>query len=494
MKPLPLRNSLTIVYTSILAVLVSALALATHAMFVRQLDNDATSSLEEKARGLHGYLQFKDGMPVLEYDRNDADSAAFVDDATDYYQVYDGHTGRLLVQSPGLESLGLQYTPDEVAEFRKNPGPHDVHTDRGRLRLITTVISPRPGEPYVVQVGDLLDSVDRTLAGFDRLLLWNILGGLAVAAFAGRWLAGRALAPLSQLAGATHAIGITSLDARLTVRGVGDELDQVAAAFNHALARVEHSVSEMRQFSAALAHELRTPLAILRGEAELALAPSSSDDERRQALSRQIDECDRLTRLINQILMLARAEAGEITMGTKIVDVALLAASVVEDIEPVAAARGIAMSCDGSGDALVRGDAGWLQRLLLILLDNAIKFTRQDGRIAVHYSRANGLVRVAVTDTGIGVAPDALPHLFERFYRADRSRSHETQGAGLGLALAKWIVDRHDGTITVTSRPGQGTTFIVSLRALPRAVHHSGEPGEARRAGGYSTGVPMNAS
>ena len=491
MKPLPLRNSLTIVYTSILAVLVSALALATHAVLVRQLDRDATSRLEEKARGLHGYLQFKNGMPVLEYDRSDADSAAFVDDATDYYQVYDAQSGRLLVQSPGLESLGLQYTSGEVAEFFKDPGPHDVHTDRGRLRLISTVISPSPGETYVVQVGDLLDGVDKTLAGFDRLLLWNILGGLAVAAFAGRWLAGRALTPLSQLAGATQAIGITNLDARLTVRGAGDELDQVATAFNNALARVEHSVSEMRQFSAALAHELRTPLAIFRGEAELALAPSSTDDDRRQALSRQMDECDRLTRLINQILMLARAEAGEITMATDIVDIAALAASVVEEIEPVAAARGIVMSCGGSGNVLVRGDAGWLQRLLLILLDNAIKFTGDGGRISVVSSRTRGLVRVAVTDTGVGIASDALPHLFERFYRADRARSHDTQGAGLGLALAKWIVDRHDGAITVTSRPGQGSTFIVNLRALPRAVD---EPRETKNASRYSTGLPMNAS
>src|SRR6185503_13091055 len=204
----------------------------------------------------------------------------------------------LLTQSLGLEALGLHYTPDEVAEFRANPGPHDVQTDRGRLRLLTSVISPTPSEVYLVQVGELLTSVNATLAGFDRLLSWGILGGLALAAVAGRWLAGRALAPLSRLAFATQGIGIKNLDARLSVRGANDELDQVAEAFNHALARVELSVGEMRQFSAALAHELRTPVAILRGEAELALRPSSSDEDLRQVLMRQIDEFDRLTRLI----------------------------------------------------------------------------------------------------------------------------------------------------------------------------------------------------
>ena len=297
MKPLPLRTSLTIVYTSILVVLMTGLAITTHSLFVRQLDEAATTSLEEKARGLHGYLQFKGGMPVLVYKGDDLDAVGFIDDATDYYQVFDARDGRLLTQSPGLEALGLHYTPSEVAELRAKAGTHDVQTDRGRLRLLSSVITPTPDEVYLVQVGELLTSVDATLAGFDRLLLWRILGGLALAVVAGRWLAGRALVPLSRLALATQGIGIKNLNARLPVRGADDELDQVAQAFNHALARVEFSVEEMRQFSAALAHELRTPVAILRGEAELALRPTASGEDLRQVLVRQIDEFDRLTRL-----------------------------------------------------------------------------------------------------------------------------------------------------------------------------------------------------
>jgi heavy metal sensor kinase len=467
-KPLPLRISLTIAYTGIFAVLMTGLAIAAHSLFVRQLDEAATITLEEKARGLHGYLQFKDGAPVLEYKGDDVDAAAFVDDATDYYQVFDARDGRLLTQSPGLEALGLHYTPDEVAELRANVGPHDVQSDRGRLRLLTSVISPRPGEVYLVQVGELLTSVDATLAGFDRLLLWMIAGGLALAAVAGRWLASSALAPLSRLAVATQGIGIKNLDARLSVRGANDELDHVAQAFNRTLARVERSVGEMRQFSAALAHELRTPVAILRGEAELALRPSASGEDLRQVLMRQIDEFDRLTRLINQILTLARAEGGEIEMANRSVDLAALGASVAEQIEPVAAEQGITLSCDVADGVVVRGDAGWLERLLLILLDNAIKFTPEGGRISIAFSCAKGLAHVAVTDTGMGISPDALPHLFERFYRVDPARSHQTQGAGLGLALAKWIAERHSGTIDVKSRTGEGSTFTVSLPASSR--------------------------
>ena len=437
MTPLPLRTSLTLVYTGMLALLVTALAVSEHSLLVHRLNADATNNLEEKARGLHGYLRFVGGLPVLQYNRDDADSAAFVEDATDYFQTYDADTGLLLMQSPGLKSLGLHYTPGQVAAFRKNPGFTDVQTDRGRLRLSSTVVSPTAHERYLVQVGEMLTSVDRTIAGFDRELMWRILVGLALSAILGRWLAGRALAPLSRLALATSEIDISNLNARITPRGTNDELDQVVSAFNNALARVERSVGEMRQFSAALAHELRSPLAILRGEAELALRPSASDEDRRLALSRQIDECDRLTRLINQILTLARAEGGEITIANEPIDLADLAESVTDQIEPVAAARRIVMTCNAANGVIVAGDVGWLERLLLILLDNAIKFTADGGRISVTCSRENSVARVAVADNGMGIPAESLPHVFERFYRADPARARPTPGAGLGLALAK---------------------------------------------------------
>ncbi|MCC7243594.1 MAG: sensor histidine kinase, partial [Acidobacteria bacterium] len=184
-------------------------------------------------------------------------------------------------------------------------------------------------------------------------------------------------------------------------------------------------------------------------------------------------EFDRLTRLINQILTLARADAGEIRLANEPVDLAALASSVAEQLEPVAAARGLALTCEGAGPVMVRGDAGWLQRLLLILLDNAIKFTPDGGRIAMTVSRASGLAQVTVADTGIGVPADVLPHLFERFYRANRAKSRQTEGAGLGLALAHWIAERHQATISVTSAPGEGSTFTVRLPAAPVSMNAS---------------------
>jgi heavy metal sensor kinase len=462
-KPLALRTSLTLVYTGMLAFLVSALAFGFHRTLVRQLDAESITALGEMTRGLHGYLSFAGGAPALEYNTGDPEAVTFIEEATRYYQVYDARDGRLLVQSPALDSLGLRYTPGEVQAFLQNPGVEDLQTDRGRLRLQSSLIRNVPGESYLLQVGEPLERLDRAIATFDRQLLWWLGAGLLVAAMVGHWMAGRALAPLSRLARTMRTIDITNLRQRVAVRGAADELDEVAHAFNLALERVEHAVGEMRQFSAALAHELRTPLAVLRGETELALTQALPPEKLREKLEIQLDEFDRLTRLVNQILTLARAEAGEIALAKEPVDLAALSASIADQLETVAGARGVGLTCEASGSVVVTGDAGWLERLLLLLLDNAIKFTPAGGHISMRLSGTNGMACLDVTDTGPGIPPESLPRIFEPFYRGDPSRSRHTEGAGLGLALARWIVDHHGGTVGVTSRLTEGSTFTVRL-------------------------------
>jgi heavy metal sensor kinase len=293
--------------------------------------------------------------------------------------------------------------------------------------------------------------------------LWLLPSALLISAAASWWLAGFALRPLSVLAGAAREIDVRTLERRLPTRGVDDELEDVATAFNDTLSRLEHSVGEMRQFSAALAHELRTPLAALRGEIELSLRRSGRDAAEQATLASQIEELDRLARLIDQILMLARAESGQIRLTFAPVDVGELAVSLVEQLEPVAQARTVDLHCERNGTVLVKGDAGWLQRLLLNLLDNAIKFTREGGTVVVSVAREAGRARIDIRDNGIGMPPEVTAHVFERFFQADPARSSGTDGAGVGLSLVKWIVDRHQGTIEVQSRVGQGSTFTVRL-------------------------------
>jgi heavy metal sensor kinase len=466
--PLPLRTTLTLIFAAVLSVILSAVGWAYHATLKNQLDGSVTADLEDKARALHGYLRFAGRQVTLSYDPGDPDEATFIADATRYYQVYDAISGQLLRQSPGLESLGLKYTATEVHEFRAAPGIRDIHTDRGRLRLTSTIITAADGGVYLVQMGTLLDRLDASLAEFDRVLVIRTLAGVLIAALMGFAFSGFALAPLRRLTRQANAIDIRNLKARLPVRGTGDELDQMADAFNQALARLERSVNEMRQFSAAMAHEMRTPLAILRGEAEMALATPHSSESAREQLTSQIEEYDRLTRLINQILMLARAEAGELSITRTRVELSALAAQVAEQVEPLAEAARITLELNITPHLAVSGDAGWIERLLLILLDNAIKFTPPGGRVTVGVAAHAQRVAVSIADTGIGIEPDARPRVFEPFYRSETA-ARPGEGAGIGLALAKWIADAHDARLTVTSTPGAGSTFSIDFSALPAA-------------------------
>lgn len=456
MKPLTLRTRLTLLYAGVLALLFTTLGVAYYHAFARQLDIDANTTLGEITSGVHGYLRFDRGLPTLDYDRGDPTQVSFIEEATRYYQVYDVKTGRLLVQSPALEPLGVQYTPEEVRAFDSHPRVQEVQTDQRRIRFSNSLISPSDGERYLLQVGVPLDPMDDALDRFLRLLLWSVPVGILAAALTSRWIAGRALVPLVQLAEATRSIDVADLRRRVPVRGAGDELDDVAHSFNDALARLEHAVTEMRQFSTAIAHELRTPLAALRGETELALIQARSPDEYRRGLESQLESLDRLARLISQLLTLARAEAGDIPLKRERVDLGALCASVVEQLEPVAQARGLTLGCQAvnreptpecqavNREFAVTGDHGWIERLLLNLLDNAIKFTPEGGHVTVRVTQVGETVTLEVEDTGIGMQGGG-------------------DGGGLGLRLVKWIADRHHATIDVASQPGAGTVFTVKF-------------------------------
>ena len=460
---LSLRTRLTLLCAATFAVLFALVSIASYRLLARQLDVDATAHLTQLTTGLHGYLQFDGGRPTIAFDDSDTDQVAFVHEATRYYQIYNAHSGQLLAQSDGLDALGLHFTPDEVRTFLGEPRTYDIDTAYGRFRLSNSVISPAEGEHYLLQVGTPMEQMHNALGRYVELLLWIVLPCLMVVLVAIWWTVGAALAPLSQLAADARRIGIGTLDRRLPVRGGGDQLDEVATAFNDTLARLEAAVGEMRQFSFALAHELRTPLTALRGEIELSLLQRRWPPEHESTLTSQIEEIDKLTRLIHQLLTLARADAGEIPVARQTVDLVAMASAVTEHLEPVAQSRDLQLRCDARGPVSVVGDGGWLERLLLNLLDNAMKFTPSGGSVSLSVSRDGDRARIDVRDTGIGMPADVLPHVFERFYRADAARSPVREGAGLGLSLVKWIVDRHQGRIQVDSQPGKGSTFTIWL-------------------------------
>ena len=212
---------------------------------------------------------------------------------------------------------------------------------------------------------------------------------------------------------------------------------------------------------------------VLQGESRLGLSliqMSSPMPGASRSLASQIEDIDRLTRLIEHVLTLARAESGQIPLTFSAVDLGEMATSIVEQLEPVANARAITLRCEAQPTVVANGDAGWLERLVLNLLDNAMKFTHEGGCVVVRVSRNGNRALLEVTDSGIGMTREVAAHVFERFYQADPSRSSASGGAGLGLSLVKWIVDRHHGAVSVTSTPDKGSTFLVTLPAFTNAT------------------------
>ncbi len=330
------------------------------------------------------------------------------------------------------------------------------------------------GQPYTAILMAPLDDVDRELG----LLLWAIfLAVPAALAASGAWsyfMARKALAPMERLRRSTREITAVRLDRRLSVRNAHDELGRLTATINDMIARLERSFAEVRRFTADASHEMRTPLAVIRNEAEVALARPIGEEGCRNLLGSILEEVDRLTRLTDQLLTLAREDADAVLPPQAAVDLAALVRSVVETMRPLAESRGVALTAEAEGPVEVRGDEARLRQVLYNLLDNAIKYTPEGGAVAVRCGRDGGEAVLAVRDTGVGIPPEHLHRVFDRFYRADKARTREQGGAGLGLSIARSIAAAHGGRIELESALGKGATFIVRLPEGGKAPNGEG--------------------
>jgi heavy metal sensor kinase len=461
-RPIGIRARLTVTYALVFVALLGAFGVVSYRVLKNGLDDALSDELVNRAAALRGYLRFTKDNATLSFNHDDPEEAYFIQISTRYYQIYEIGTGRLMAQSPELEILGLDLNPEEV-ESQVQGGPFsDVHTDHGDLRFRNEVIE-QDGRTFLFQIGASMVPMQDALRRYFELMLWLIPLNLVIASIVGWWAAGRALLPVTRLAATARDIEVSDLTRRLPVTGSHDELDKLAQTFNETFSRLAHAIDEMRQFTASISHELRTPLAILRGEAEIALMQPTSNPEFRRVLSSQLEEFEKLTRMINQLLTLARAEAGEIPMGRGPVDLCPLVKSLADQITPIAEARQLHLTVQCEHESIVAaGDSGWLERVILNLLDNAMKFSRSGGMVKISVQTTDKTASIEVSDSGPGISPESLPHIFERFYQADAARSGQ-QGAGLGLSLVKWIVQRHGGSIDVRSNPGVGSTFRVLL-------------------------------
>jgi len=320
------------------------------------------------------------------------------------------------------------------------------------------------GTPYDVTIAVETSNFDRTLTRGSVLIFATAPLFLLIAAFGGYWMSRRALDPVDNMTQAARSIGAQDLAKRLAVPPTRDELARLAETLNAMLARLESAFRKITQFTADASHELRTPVAVMRTSAEIALRKSRGEDEYREALGQILHETDRLSQLIENLLSLARADSGTASMQMERTDVSALLADACEKSRLLADQKGVAFARNGApGPVWMEADPDSIERLFLILLDNAVKYTPSGGNVNVRLGENNGFATVEIRDNGIGISAEDMPHIFDRFYRADRARTREHGGAGLGLAIGKWIAEAHGGEIRIESEPANGSTVQVRI-------------------------------
>ncbi len=479
LAPLKLRTQLAVSYAVLFAILLGAVGVAVYHVMALRLKAEADDNLTDHLAGVWGYISFQTGKPVVVYDTANPHLKYFLDDATRYYQLYDVSNGELLLESADSSMMHLALPPLQARRLVSGV-ENSVAGQNGRLRFRSGLFQAK-GRSYLLRVGLSTEQDVEDLRELRKVLLWLLPITTVIASFVAWWMAGRALGPLRQLENEARSIGITQLNRRLPLRGTHDELDSLAATFNQVFARLDAGFEHMKRFTAYMSHELRTPLTVLRGEAEVSLmhpARMIPPKNWRDLLSSQLEEYDKLDRLIRRFLLLARAEAGEIELDSEEFNVCDLAAVLGNEMTPVAANRGVSLKIACKTWACVVGDRGWIERAILNLLDNAIKYTPPGGTVQLTASAVAGRAVIEVSDTGRGIAETDLPLVFDCFYRGRGSQPKRPAGIGLGLALTKWVVEKHGGEIRVKSTVGQGAVFTILLPLVAEPAPVPAEQGQ----------------
>ncbi|MFZ5572517.1 MAG: sensor histidine kinase [Thermodesulfobacteriota bacterium] len=355
-----------------------------------------------------------------------------------------------------------------------NPVFEDVNISGQQLkvRLLYAVIGPG----IIVQLGRSMEAHDQFLVAFRKMFMLTMASLFVLAVLIGWFLARRALVGVERVSRTAQRISAGSLKERVPVGNKEDEIDQLALTFNQMLDRIQTLVDGIKEMSDNIAHDLKSPVTRIRGLAEVTLTSGSSMGDYEQMAASTVEECDRLLEMINTMLLISRTEAGAFSPHRQPMDLSGLVANACDLFQSVAEDKGIAMSCELCRPAEFMGDVRLLQRMVANLLDNAIQYTESGGRIAVRLeSDPEKGIRISVTDTGIGVSEKALPRIFERFYRADPSRSES--GTGLGLSFARAVARAHGGDILAESTPGKGSCFTVHLPLIHADAPEVDRPG-----------------
>jgi len=456
---LSIRAKLTLWYFSLAALVLIAFAVAIYVYFSRGLLNTIDASLRSHAERIAQAVGHPSSVEELNQTGGLVLAPQFVSvldkDGKVTDQILDTEGHEVPIIQPDLERATTTWRPqfDEVSLSASE-----------RVRIITLPARDEDNEIFFVVVGQSLRDIQPVEKQLVLLLAIANPLALLLASLGGLWLANKALKPVDRLTRAAERIGRGNLSERVEEHQSHDEIGRLAATFNQMISRLEQAFEREQRFTADASHELKTPLAVLRGELEVALRRDRSPEEYRRVLQSSLEEIARLTKLTEDLLTLARSDAGESVLELERVPIDQLATEACAYIGPLADSAGIDLTCDvPANEVSIKGDQKRLKQLLVNLLDNAIKYTTSGGRVRLVLTTDTTGAVIKVTDTGRGIPAASLPHIFERFYRQTDPRDIRVTGFGLGLAISKWIVDAHEGSIDVESNEGAGSTFTIRL-------------------------------
>jgi heavy metal sensor kinase len=455
-KPLALRVRLTAWYFAVVAL--SFLLLGVVALYGmdRSIQGAVDNALQERANAIHSLITREITLHSLANLKRELREHSGLSSTDELMQIADAG-GNWLYRSGSLASRAIPLPREERPT---------VHTDRfaGLLLRVRSEWVSVNGQRFSIQVATPMHEFHEAVEEFRSLLVVAAPFLLICATAGGYFLSRRALTPVQKIIDAAGNIGAANLSSRLAVPNTGDELQRLSETLNNMLSRIEGAFQRIAQFTADASHELRTPLAILRTRAELALRRPRSDSEYREVLGQLLHGLERGSDLVERLMLLARADSGDQILQREPVELDVILQSVCEQGATLAAAKSLRFHSQlSSSDMSLEADADFLERLFLILIDNAVKYTESGGEIVVAAQVEGSMALVSVFDSGIGISEADLPHVFERFYRVDKARSRESGGAGLGLAIGRWIAEAHHGDIEVESTPGKGSVFRVRL-------------------------------
>jgi heavy metal sensor kinase len=485
-----LRFRLALSYAIFCAILLTSLGVVLRGVLTNVIENTVQRLLDEEWAALKGFVQIdKKGALVWTHDPNDHEEAAIVERLRLIYMIANSR-GEVLESSALFQEIGFE-----------SPATISAVLDSSEVRFV--VRSNASGQPFMVREGILREGKIVFFVGLGRdfapsqgvidQFTWIYFSSLPVfvllAAALGWFLSRRAMQPVIEVATLAEQVSGRNLNLKLPARNSGDELDHLIGSFNRMVERLEKSFTQIAQFSTDVSHELRTPVTIVRGQLEVALMTANSEQELRAAVEGALADIERLSNIIRALLQLAKAESGQIVLQLHAEDLVSLARQVVEEMDIAAADKDVCLRGDFSHSAWVQADHIQIERILFNLIDNAIKYTPSGGsvEVRVHTNPLSGQAILEVSDNGVGIPEEHLPHIFDRFYRVPAQPGAPEKSLGLGLNFVAWIVKAHNGNIRAVSQLGKGSCFIVSLPLAPTPESTVNQHGNLTPASGRSS-------